>query len=391
MNWFPIKLASRYIFSGKNAIEVNVISWIAFLALGFVTTCLIVILSVFSGLEDINVQFYSNINPDIKVEPSQGKSFKISPETLQKIQETQGVKTICPVVEERAFAEFLGKKHIVTVKGIDERFNSIFGLDSMVLYGQPLDFKELDYINIGTNVSTRLSLFPDTENAVKLLVPKPGEGLITNPDEAFNHVEAYATGIFRINDKYSDFIFMNLPLAQKLLDYAPNQYSALEITTDGNNQSIQNALKKELGDKFQVLTRKELNAAFMKMINTENLVIYLIFILILCIASFNLAGSVAILILNKRSQSETLRCLGLSQKNLKKSFFYTGLLISLYALGFGLILGTILLLLQKYYGLVYISDFLAFPVKLTWENYFISIFSVLFIGSVVSYFVSRKV
>lgn len=84
MNWFPVKLASRYIFSGKNAIEVNVISWIAFLALGFVTTCLIVILSVFSGLEDINVQFYSNINPDIKVEPSQGKSFKISPETLQK-------------------------------------------------------------------------------------------------------------------------------------------------------------------------------------------------------------------------------------------------------------------------------------------------------------------
>lgn len=391
MNLFPFKLARHYIFSGKNAIEVNVISWIAFLALGFVTTCLIVILSVFSGLEDINIQFYSNINPDIKVEPSQGKSFKISPELIQKIKNIQGVKTICPIVEERAFAEFLGKKHIVTIKGVSEYFNTIFGIDSMILYGQTLDFKTPDFMIIGTNVSTRLSLLPDTENPVKLLVPKPGEGLITNPDEAFNSVEAYAMGIFRINDKYNDFTFMNLPLAQKLLGYSPNQYSALEIKTNGENKSIQNIMKSELGDSFRVLTRKELNAAFMKMINTENFVIYLIFILILCIASFNLAGSVAILILNKKSQSETLKCLGLSKKNLKKSFFYTGLLISLYALGFGLILGTILLILQKHYGLVYISDFLAFPVKLTLKNYLISIFSVLSIGSIVSYFVSRKV
>ena len=391
MNLFPIKLAGRYIFSGKNAIEVNVISWISFLSLGFVTACLIVILSVFSGLEEINIQFYGNVNPDIKIEASKGKSFLANDSLMQIIDKTPGITTTSKVLEERAFIDYMGKNHIITVKGVDKNFNKIFGLDSLVLFGENLDFNNPQSLIIGPEVSSRLSLYIDEENPVNLYVPKPGKGLITSQDDAFNEVNGFSKGIFRINDKYSQFVFSNLSLAQDLLNYKPNQVSAIEIRTDRNNNEVKLYLEKKLGGKFRVLTKQELNAAFMKMMNTENLIIYLIFILILFIASFNLAGSVAILILNKQNQSSTLHSLGLNISQIKRTFFYTGLLISFYALVFGLVIGSVLVFAQEYFGLVRINEFLAFPVKFNIFNYLITIVSVLGIGSIISWFVSREV
>lgn len=394
MNLFPLKLARKYVFSGKNAIEVNVISWIAFLALGFVTACLFIIMSVFTGLESVNLQFYSNINPDLAISPVKGKVIQSNQDfekKLNQIMALDGVTTLSKVIEERAFIRYGNKNHIVMLKGIDENFNQIFRLDTMVRIGNPIEPDYPDEIVIGTDVSSRLSLFTDAEMPVQLYVPKPGTGLISSQEDAVNEVMAYSAGIFFINDKFSNYVFSNISLAQELLGYKTNQFSSIEIKAQQKNLPQLKAQVQEIvGEAYQVKTRQEIDAAFLKMMNTENLIIYLICILILIIASFNLAGSIAILILDKMPESRTLHSMGFNNSSLRKTYFMTGMLITIYALIFGLIVGSILAWMQIEFNLVMVSMNVAFPVKFTVENYLITIISVMGIGLLVSWFVSRN-
>ncbi|MDO5509758.1 MAG: FtsX-like permease family protein [Weeksellaceae bacterium] len=391
MNRFPVKLAGRYIFSGKNAIEVNVITWIAFLALGFVTTCLVVILSIFSGLEDVNLKFYSDINPDIKITPAQGKVIANADEVISKISSLQDVYVATPVIEERAFIRYHDKNHIVMMKGVKNSINEIFPLDSMVRIGSPLDEQYPDEIIIGANVSNKLSLFLDDSTPVELFVPKPGKNLIQSADDAFNAVQVFSTGLFFINDKFDNHIFTHLSTAQKLLNYPQDSYSAIEVEAGASPSSaVVRQIKDVLGEEYTVRTRQELDSAFLKMMNTENLIIYLILVLILIIASFNLAGGIAILILDKRPAISTLHNMGMKKKDLRLTFFYTGLMVTLLALITGVTLGSLLALGQYTYGWVRVSQFVAFPVKFLVSNYLITIGSVLAIGVLVSWFVSRK-
>ena len=392
MNLFPLKLAGKYVFSGKNAIEVNVISWIAFLALGFVTACLLLIMSVFSGLESINLQFYSDINPDFKIAPSKGKKIVIDQDfqkKLNEINQLSGVVAISKVLEERAFIQYRDKQHIITVKGVDQSFNQIFGMDTLVKIGNPLEPQYPDEIVIGSGISSRLSLFPNPNEPALLYVPKPGKGLIANQTDAFNFVQAYATGIFFINDRYEQFAFANLSLVQELLEYPQNQISNLEIKTN-NNTDLKAQIQKILGNNYKVQTRQEIDAAFLKMMNTENLIIYMIFILVLIIASFNLAGSIAILILDKRPEAKTLHSMGYNNAQLRKTYFITGMLITVYALIFGIVVGSLAAWVQTQFQLVMVSPTVSFPVEFTVQNYLITIVSVLLIGSLVSWFVSRN-
>lgn len=391
MNLFPIKLARRYVFSGKNAVEVNVISWIAFLALGFVTTCLLVILSVFSGLEDLNLKFYSDINPDIVIQPTQGKKIDVSNKKLKVLDQIPEITTKSYVIEEKAFISYQDKSHIITIKGVDSNFNHIFRLDTMVKIGEPISYKVPDEIIVGVGVSSRLSLYPDQQQPIDIYVPKAGEGIISAVEDAFTHVDAYCKGIFLINEKYEQYVFSNLSLAQKLLNYDKKEVSAIELKTSSKNlDKLADEIQQKIGENYTVKTRQEIDAAFLKMMNTENLIIYLIFVLILIIASFNLAGSVAILILDKKEEAITLKSMGYSNSSLRATYFYTGVSITLYALILGLVLGTLISWIQGEFSLVMVSNFVAFPVHFKLSNYLITIFSVMTIGIFVSWFVSRK-
>ncbi|MGI9525759.1 MAG: ABC transporter permease [Weeksellaceae bacterium] len=395
MNLFPLKLASKYVFSGKNAIEVNVISWVAFLALGFVTACLVVVLSVFAGLESLNIQFYSQINPALKIEPAQGKTFVFSQDLEHKLNEfieSGDIQVYSKVIEEKAYVKFHNKSHIVSIKGVDENFNQIFQIDTTVKIGNPLSVEYPEEVIIGSGVSSRLSLYVNPEEPLELYVPKAGTGIYTSQENAFNGVVAYSTGIFFINDKYEQYVFAPLALTQQLLSYDTNEVSAIEINANSIQlEPLQKKLQQALGDQFVIKTRQQLDAAFLKMMNTENLIIYLIFILILIIASFNLAGSVAIIILDKRKVSKTLRSMGMTTKQLRQTHFITGILITVYALVFGLIIGGLLAYLQQQFGLVSISPTVAFPVKFTLLNFLVITSSVLLIGVSVSWFVSRNI
>ncbi len=392
MNSLPLHIARKYIFSGKNAIEVNVISWIALISLGFVTACLVIILSVFSGLENFNLKYYSDINPDLQISPSKGKIIPHPEKAEEILNSDANVKAFSRVIQEKSFITSGEKNHIITLKGVDQNINQIFPLDSMIMIGTPLSTQNNDNVLLGPGVATSLAVYVDDTTPMELYVPKPGKGLITNEKEAFSKTQAFNSGIFRINETYHNYVFSTLQKAQELLNLKPNNYYYLEIKTTPNSDlnKTKTELQNSLGDEYQVKTRQELDAAFLKMMNTENLMIYLILILVLIIASFNLAGSVAILIIYKKPESSTLWSMGMDNKNIKKIFFYTGFSISFYALIIGLFLGTLIAWLQQQYGFYKINFYIPYPVKFTWSNYLITIVSVLIIGFLVSWLVSRQ-
>ena len=189
------------------------------------------------------------------------------------------------------------------------------------------------------------------------------------------------------------FTFISLELAQQLLSYKATKISALElkVTNSDERDFIIAELKNKLGNEFNVETREQLNAVFYKMLNTENLVLYLIFTLVLIIALFNVIGAIIMMILDKRENLKTLYSIGTTIKEIKRIFIYQGFLLSVIGLGIGLSLGVILVLLQKKYQLFMITQHLPYPVELTFLNILIVIITILVLGFLASKIASSRI
>ena len=221
-------------------------------------------------------------------------------------------------------------------------------------------------------------------------MPKPGKKLISNTDDAFEKAGVYMTGGFALNDQYENYIFVPIQVSQKLLNLPPNSAFSIELKVKDNVKSLQNKLKRDLGKKYIILNRQEQDASFLKMMKVEQLFIYLIFILVIIIATFNLAGAIIIIILDKKNQSKTLIALGYTISKLKKLFLTIGIIITLFGVMLGILLGTLLTWLQANFALVKANPFMPFPVKFDFYNYLIVLITVLFIGFFVSFLSSRK-
>ena len=232
------------------------------------------------------------------------------------------------------------------------------------------------------------------QNPPIIFIPKAGEGILQNEEDIFNKKSIFVSGIFSGNDQLNNYIIAPINLAQELLDLPEN--SAYQIVIKLHNAEkakiIKSSLLKKINDDdIYINTQLEENEAFWKMINTEKLIIYLIFVLVIFITTFNLAGAIIILQLDKKQQAKTLISLGFTFNQLRKIYFYTGTLIIGFGIIFGLFLGTLICLFQIYTGFFKASTEvdLAFPVKITSFNYALVIVVSSFFGIVVSWLSSK--
>lgn len=379
-------------FAKRKITGVNIITSIAVFAITIATSALFIILSVFSGLEKMNIQFFSNVNPDLKVIAAKGKTIPEIDKITAKLDSNGNISAYSKVIEEKVSIDFQDKQDIAYIKGIDEKYNQVVRIDTTLLAGNYFTF-ETDYqILASDGVARRLQMYIDQQNTAQLMMPKPGTGLISSEEEAFNRAYASPNGVLFINEQYDKYIFSPIGLTQDLLKLDKNQAYAIEIKLK-NNQNLataKKALQADLGNSVIVQTRQDLDATFLKVMNVENLIIYLIFTLVIIIASFNLAGAIIIIIIDKREQIKTMWSFGLPKNKIKQIFFNTGLLITLFSIFFGLLLGTTIGILQNKYSLVMANPFVAFPFEFTVGNFLVVIATVLLIGGGVSYIVSRK-
>ena len=392
---FPFYIAKRYLFSKSSNNTINIITSIAAIGVVIGTLALFIVLSGFSGLRTFSVGFLNTSDPDIKITAVKGKSFLLD-ETIQaKIDNQKGIASYSKVIEERAFFEFHEKTHIAFIKGVDENFNKVNRMDSTVYIGTWLN-KELPFgAVVGNGISSILSIgVYEFLEPLKIYVPKPGEGYISSPSNAFTEIELQPIGIFALTDEIDKkFTFTSLEIAQSLLNYEPTQISAIElkVTDIQQRDEVITSLKNSLGSAFKIQTREELNAVFYKMLNTENLASYLIFTLILIIALFNVIGAIIMMILDKRDNLKTMYNLGASVKDIKRIFVLQGFLLSVIGLFIGLSLGIILVLLQKKFHLFMITPSLAYPVEFNYSNVITVAITILVLGFIASKIASSRI
>ncbi len=381
-----------FIFSKRKITGVNVITSIAVFAITIATCALFIILSVFSGLEKMNIQFFSNVNPDLKISASKGKILNELDQITAKLDQNNQIQAYSKVIEEKISIEFEDKQDIAYIKGIDEKYKNVVKIDTTIVHGAFLDFKNPYEIIASDGVARRLQMYIDHQRASRLRMPKPGTGLISSEEEAFNTAVANPVGIFIINEQYDKYIYSPIDLTRILLQLPQNSAYSIEIKLKPgiSQNNVKAALQKELGNSVNVQTRQDLDSTFLKVMNVENLIIYLIFTLVIVIASFNLAGAIIIIILDKKLQIKTMWSFGMQLTHIKRIFFQTGLLITIFSILFGLTLGTILGMMQNSLHLVMANAFVPFPFEFTALNYIVVTFTVLFIGGFVSWMVSRR-
>jgi len=392
---FSLYIAKRYIFSKSKNNAINIITKIASGGIIVGAMALFIVLSVFSGLRVFSLSFSNDFDPDLKVNPSTGKSFYISKNQEKKIRAIEGLIDFSKIIEERVLFSFDGKQQISILKGVDNNFKNVSKASQKLFNGQWLKPKT-DQAVVGYGISEKLSMgLFDFNNDFKVMAPKPGKGdLALNPEDSFNKSILIPVGIYTISEELdSKYVFADLGLAQELLQYKTNQVSGVELKLKPNSNEAEVITKIEtiFNNKVNVKTRAELNATLHKMLNTENIAVYLIFTLVIIIALFNLIGALIMMILDKKTNLKTLYNLGSEVKYLRKVFLLQGSLLSIFGGIIGLILGIIIVLIQQQFQLIMITPTLAYPVEFSIINVLIVFLTIVSLGIIASFIASSRV
>jgi lipoprotein-releasing system permease protein len=392
---FSLYIAKRYLLSKSSNNAINFITIIAAVGVILGAASLFIVLSGFAGLKDFTLQFTSIIDPDLKAEASAGKSFLISEDEFSKLNDLESIASYSKIIEERVFITFEDKSYTnAYIKGVDDNFEIVNVIDSVVVLGSWITQKTNQIVS-GWGIANTLSFgVLDYGKRVNLYVPKPGKGQITSEKQAFNTFDAVNVGVFDVNENLNDkYIYAPIDMARALLNYKENEVSAIEFKLKENatEEQAREDITSVLGDKIILKNSAQLNDALYKMLNTENLAVYLIFTLVLIIALFNVIGSIIMMILDKKNTLKTLFNLGATIPNIRNIFFLQGSLMSIVGGLIGLILGCLIVWLQKTFSLIMITPSLPYPVTLKAENLIIVFITISVLGVIASKIASVRI
>ena len=387
-------IAKRYLFSKSKNNAINIITGIASLGIIVGTLSLFVVLSVFSGLRDFSLSFTNTIDPDIKIIPLKGKSFFITPKQEKEIAAIEGVASYSKVVEERVLFLFDGKEQVTYLKGVDSKYSNTNTISKNLFSGNWLHPKTAEVV-VGYGISQKLSLgLFDFNNALEVYVPRKGKTVIESEAEAFNKSTLIPVGIYAVNEDIDGkYVFSDINLAQELLDYKSNEVSGIEIkiSPKGNETSIIEKIGSVFDTNVEIKNRAQLNATLYKMLNTENIAVYLIFTLVIIIALFNLIGALIMMILEKKSNLKTLYNLGAEISDLKKIFLLQGGMLTFFGGILGLVLGIIVVLIQQHFKLIMITESLPYPIIFNFQNVLIVFGTIVSLGLMSSIIASSRI
>jgi ABC-type lipoprotein release transport system permease subunit len=356
------------------------------------TAALLIVLSVFNGFENITESIYSIFDPELKIIPKTGKTFVVDSVKLREISALSEVDNVAVTLDENVLLRYKDRQTIALMRGVDENYESATLLDNSMNDGQfRLSLGDYPAAVFGYGVAAKLGLFGFRTESVYVNVPKrEGKLLPNNPAASINTLSLLASGIFEVEKSFDDtYVFAPIEFVQHLLD-RESQASAIEITlkpeTDLNR--AYRAVTNITGDDFQVKTRRQQNEALYRMMKSEKLIVYAILILIVVILSFNISGSLSMLVTEKKDDIVTLKSMGATDRLIKRIFLSVGLLISFSGILAGILIGLSICLLQQYFGLLKLpgNNLLidAYPVKVLFTDLALVIVSVAIIGYLAS-------
>lgn len=351
--------------SKKSNNAINIISWISVIAIAITTGALIVILSAMNGLTGTVASLYNTLEPDLKITATKGKFFEATPQLISEIKNIEGVKIISQTLTDKVLIKNGDKQTLVTIKGVDDGFNKLTKIDSVMVDGNYglSDTSLFNKIILGKGIADQLQInIREYVSELSLFSPTKGKSSSLNPDDNLNQIYASPCGLFSINDEFDyQFAFVSLTTAKKLFD-EPTKITALEIACDKDqSDEVQTRLQKKLGSAFVVKNRYQLNDVLFKTLQTEKLATFIILAFILVIATFNIIGALTMLIIEKRKDIKTLYCMGASIQLIRNIFMREGFLITGIGAGIGLILGLLVCWLQVQFHLVKFGNEFVIP------------------------------
>ena len=391
---FSLYIAKRYLRSASKNNAINIINWIATIGIIVGSMAMFVIMSVFSGLVDFSLSFTNSVDPDLKVLPSTGKSFLISPEQESRIRGLKDVAFYSKVAEEQLLFMFEGKQQVANLKGVDSVFTKVSTIREGAFSGEWIEPGTVQVV-VGGIISQKLSMgLMDFNNPFEVFVPIAGKGEINRLEDAFRKEALVPIGVYSVNEEIdAKYVFCDLTLIQELLNFKKNQITGLELKLkpEVNEVNVIAELQKILGNDVVIKNRAQLNDSLYKMLNTENIAVYLIFTLVIIVVLFNLIGALIMMILEKKGNLKTLYNLGTEIKDLRKIFLLQGTLLCVVGGLIGVVLGLIIVFLQQQFQLIMITDSLAYPVKITIMNIFVVLGTVIVLGFIASLIASSRV
>lgn len=394
----PLHIARRYLFSKKKQNVINIISLISVIGVAIGTMALVIVLSVFNGFNGLITDLYGSFDPDLKILPAKGKTF-IPDSTFQKVKEMEDVVFYSEVLEENAFLKYGNRQRPAVVKGVDDTFRLMTGIDTMMVDGEfVLEAKQHQFAVMGYIVASQLGVGLTFVDPIKFYVPKRRAKVGLNPMNALNVEHIYPMGIFMIQQDFDDkYVLVPLSFARKLFDYK-EEISAIELSilSEDKIESAKAEIQNLIGDEYVVKNRFELHDSLFRMMKSEKTVIFFILALILVIASFNIIGSLTMLILDKKQDISTLRSLGADQKTIQNVFLLEGWLISLFGAIGGIVLGVLVCFIQIKFGLIKLAggdNFLvnSYPVQVRFIDILFIFITVVTIGYLASRFPVRYI
>ena len=390
---FSFYIAKRYLFTKSKNKAINYITLLASIGIIVGTAALFIVLSGFAGLKAFSLEFTNLTDPDLKIFPKQSKTFTFSQQQKEKMAAMKGVISFSGIVEDKVLMRCEDKFLAVSLKGVDRQYPAQT-IDSILSYGDWMQ-PDLPHVVSGWGVSNTLGFNTyDITKTLRLYAPKPGKGQLLSVKDAFRNMKVVNVGLFQINDVLNNSrVFTTIENAKYLLGFSNEAVTAIEITTSKAFKQSQmiSQLEALFDNQVEVKNRIQLNAALYKMLNTEQMAVYLIFTLILAIALFNILGSIVMMILDKKKDLQTLFSLGASRKAVQTIFFAQGFLMSFFGGLMGIFLGVGVIFLQQQFEMVLITPTLAYPVHMSWSNVGIAFFTILVLGTIASLLASCQI
>jgi lipoprotein-releasing system permease protein len=395
----PFYIARRYLLAKKSQNAINIISGISIAGVAVGTMALITVLSVFNGFDGIIKALYNSFDPEIKISIAEGKTFSPAEYPFERIQNHPSVAYYSEVLEENALLRYGDRQYIATVKGVDDQYHLVTGIDSMIVEGEYLLWEgNKPKTVVGIGVGYHLAIGLNFLNPINIYVIKRGGNVSMNPEQAITRRYIFPSGLFSIEQEINArYLLVPLTFARDLLRYS-TEVSAIELRLrEGEDQSlIQQEFQDILGEEFLVRNRNDQNELFYRIMRSEKWAIFFILSFILVIASFNIIGSLTMLILDKQGDIETLDSLGASGTLIKRIFLLEGWMISITGAVIGLFLGSLISWLQQEYGLIKLSgsgSFIidAYPVVFQIMDVVKVFFTVLSIGFIAAWIPVRYI
>ncbi len=394
------RIAIRYFFSRNKRSFISVIARIAMAGVAVGTMAMIVVLSVFNGMEDLNRKMFKTFDADVTITPSAGKRFPVSDSVLKAIKSVDGVKLITQVIEDNALARYGNQQTIVRLKGVDSTFSQRGQLDTALIEGSLKLYggNGTPFAVISEGVRNALSVsLEDILTPLELWYPRTGtKTLNLTSTEAFNQTVIRPGGVFFIENRYDDYVIAPLPIVESLLQYN-GQRSSLEVkiaSSGFTEQQVGEDIAKKLGKDFTVRDRDAMNADLLRAIRVEKLFVAVTLSFIILVAAINIFFSLSMLAIEKKKDVSMLYALGATPSLIRKIFLAEGAIVALSGAIVGIIFGVLICWLQTTYGLVSMGMTTAlvdaYPVKLIWQDIFFTGIIIVIITLAVSYIPARR-